>query len=236
VSFIVCSSQDHLRIGIHDLDHPISCRCKKHRQLACQEGRFAAYFLIDEVLMVPSSSIAIAADGKSLTCGGFSLDELVHLGSIELIVDYFDGLSLSSRRGNDGAVFMGSTSSRASTLQRATIKNSPEEFFMMSSGEGSFGHHSPRRRSTGSRSPPLQPRHGRRTLQPRRCFPRGRRCRGQKPTSPPSDIMLTMKENQRNPALGIPMSNQDWRHNGATMPMGRPQPRLSQMGHLSASL
>jgi hypothetical protein len=26
------SSQDHIEIGTHDLDHPISCRCKKQRQ------------------------------------------------------------------------------------------------------------------------------------------------------------------------------------------------------------
>jgi hypothetical protein len=36
VCFIVCSSQDHLGTGTHDLDQPISCRCKKHRQIVSQ--------------------------------------------------------------------------------------------------------------------------------------------------------------------------------------------------------
>jgi hypothetical protein len=34
VCFVVLhSSQDHLRVRTHDLDHPISCQCKKHRQV-----------------------------------------------------------------------------------------------------------------------------------------------------------------------------------------------------------
>jgi hypothetical protein len=35
VCFVVLhSSQDHLRIGMHDLDHPVSCWCKKHRHIS----------------------------------------------------------------------------------------------------------------------------------------------------------------------------------------------------------
>jgi hypothetical protein len=34
VCFVVLhSSQDHLRLGTHDLDHPISCQSKKHRHV-----------------------------------------------------------------------------------------------------------------------------------------------------------------------------------------------------------
>jgi hypothetical protein len=55
--------------------------------------------------MVPSSSITIAADSERLTCGGFSLGEPVCLGKFEFIADYFDGLSLSPRRGNEDTAF-----------------------------------------------------------------------------------------------------------------------------------
>jgi hypothetical protein len=65
--------------------------------------------------MVPSSSIVIAADSKSLTCGGFSLGEPVCLGNFEFIADSFSGLSLSPRRGDEGAAFVGPTHSGAST-------------------------------------------------------------------------------------------------------------------------
>jgi hypothetical protein len=94
---------------------------------------------LDEVLVVPSSSIIIATDGECLACGGFSLGKPVRLGNFEFIANYFGSLSLSPRRGNGGAVIVGSTHSRASTPQRAMIKDSPEEFLTASSGEGSFG-------------------------------------------------------------------------------------------------
>jgi hypothetical protein len=109
---------------------------------------------LDEVSMVPSSSVVVAADGERLTCGGFYLGEPVHLGNFEFIANYFCGWSLSPRRGNDGTVFVVSTRSGASTPQRATIEDSPEEFLTMSSREGSFGYLCPRRCSTGA---PLAP-------------------------------------------------------------------------------
>jgi hypothetical protein len=103
-----------------------------------------------DVMVVPSSTIVIAADGECLTCCGFSLGETIHLGDFEFIADYFGGLSLSPRRGNAGAGFMGSTHSRAPTPWRAMIDDSAEEFLMVSSGDGSFGLPSPRRCSMGA--------------------------------------------------------------------------------------
>jgi hypothetical protein len=78
--------------------------------------------------MVPSSSIAITIDDERLACGGFSLGEPVCLGNFEFITEYFCGQSLSPMRGNEGAIFVGSTRSGASTPQRATIEDSTEEF------------------------------------------------------------------------------------------------------------
>jgi hypothetical protein len=48
-------------------------------------------------------------------CGGFSLGKTVHLVNFEFIADYFGGLSLFPRRGNEGTALMGSTRSGAST-------------------------------------------------------------------------------------------------------------------------
>jgi hypothetical protein len=98
--------------------------------------------------MVPSSSIAIVADSERIMCSGFSLGEPVLLGNFEFIVDYFGGLSLSPRRGNEGTAFVGSTCCGASTPQWATMEDSTEEFLTASSGEGSFNHTSPRQRTT----------------------------------------------------------------------------------------
>jgi hypothetical protein len=105
--------------------------------------------------MLPSSVILIAANGKHLACVGFSLGETVCLGNFEFIADYFGDLSLSPKRGNVGASFMGSTGRGASTLQWAMIEDSTEEFLTTSSGEGSFGLPSFRRRSTGASLAPI---------------------------------------------------------------------------------
>jgi hypothetical protein len=68
-----------------------------------------------DVPMVHSSAITIAVDGEHLTCGGFSLDETIHLRNFEFITDYFDSLSLTPRRGDACAAFMGSTHNEAFT-------------------------------------------------------------------------------------------------------------------------
>jgi hypothetical protein len=62
-----------------------------------------------DILMVSSSALALFADGEHLTCGDFSIDETIYLGSFEFIAYYFNGLSLSPRRSDSGTVFMGST-------------------------------------------------------------------------------------------------------------------------------
>jgi hypothetical protein len=103
-----------------------------------------------DVLMVSSSSIAITTDGERLACGGFSLSEPIRLGNLEFIIDYFGGQSLSPWKGNEGAVFVGSIHSGASTPHWALVEDSTEEFLTASSGEGSFGHPYPRWRSTGA--------------------------------------------------------------------------------------
>jgi hypothetical protein len=65
--------------------------------------------------MVPASSTTITADDECLPCNGFYLSEPICLGNFEFIAIYFGGLSQSPRRGNEAAIFMGSTCSRVST-------------------------------------------------------------------------------------------------------------------------
>jgi hypothetical protein len=77
-----------------------------------RKGDLQRAFPLD-VLMVPSSTLAITTDGEHLMCDDFSLGETVHIGSFEFIADYFGGLSLSPRRSDLGASFMGSTRSRS---------------------------------------------------------------------------------------------------------------------------
>jgi hypothetical protein len=60
-----------------------------------------------DVSMVPSSTLTFSTDGERWVCGGFSLDEIIHLGSIEFIGD----LSFSPKRSDLSTAFMGSTCS-----------------------------------------------------------------------------------------------------------------------------
>jgi hypothetical protein len=106
VCFVVLhSSQDHLRIGTRDLNHPISCQCKKHLQLARQERHLQHAFLLD-VLMVPASVLTVAAGGECLLCGGFSRGKTIRFESLEFIADHFGGMSLSPMWDGSNAVVM----------------------------------------------------------------------------------------------------------------------------------
>jgi hypothetical protein len=55
------------------------------------------------------------------------------------MTDYFSGLSLSPRRNDSGATFMGSARSGSSSPLRVMTEDSTEEFFMASSEEGGGG-------------------------------------------------------------------------------------------------
>jgi hypothetical protein len=99
----------------HDLVDLVICRCRKHQYSACQEGGFVTHFPLN-VLMVRSSALTVATDGKHLTYGGFTPGQTIHFESLELITNGFGSLSLS-RTGNDsGTVFVGMTHNGLPTL------------------------------------------------------------------------------------------------------------------------
>jgi hypothetical protein len=106
--------------------------------------------------MVPSSALTVATDSECLMCDGFSLSETIHFGRFEFIADYFSSLSLSPKRGDSGAAFMGSTRSKTPSSRWAMIEDSIEEFLTASSmGGGGSGLPSPRRYGTGALSAPV---------------------------------------------------------------------------------
>jgi hypothetical protein len=94
--YVLHCSQDHLGTRMCDLDSPVFYHCRKHRQLAHQEGDLQCTFPLD-VQMVHSSTLAVCTDGEHLMCGGFSLSEIIHFGILEFITDSLGGVSLSPR-------------------------------------------------------------------------------------------------------------------------------------------
>jgi hypothetical protein len=93
-----------------------------------RKGNLQRAFPLD-VPMVHSSTLVVSADSERLTCGGFSLSEIVPHGSLEFIADCFCDLSLSPMRNNSGAAFMGATNNGSLSLLWAMIEDSTEEFY-----------------------------------------------------------------------------------------------------------
>jgi hypothetical protein len=87
--------------------------------------------------MVHSSTLAITTDGKHLTCGGFSLGKTVHFGNLEFIVDCFGSPRLSPKGNDSRVVFVGMAHSGSPSL-RTILKYSTDEFYMVSSREGTW--------------------------------------------------------------------------------------------------
>jgi hypothetical protein len=151
---VLCSSQDHLRTRTPNIDQPVLVSAKNTDSCHTRKRDLLRVFPL-YVSMVPSSAVVITVDGEHLTCGGFSLGEIVRLGNFKFIVNYFRVLSLSPKRGDTGVAFMGSTYSGASTPRRAMTGDSAEEFLMVPRGEGSFGLPSPRWHGIGALLAPV---------------------------------------------------------------------------------
>jgi hypothetical protein len=98
--------------------------------------------------MVSSSALTVTSDGEHLSYNGFSHGETICFGSLEFIVDYFRGMSLSPRRDGSDTAIMGSTRNGPLSPLQVMIGDSTEEFHMASDREGGIDLPSPRRDST----------------------------------------------------------------------------------------
>jgi hypothetical protein len=131
--FVVCKTT--LKLETRDLVDPIICRCRKHRQLACQEGGFVACFPLN-VSLVHSPKPTLVANGSNLAGVGFTVGETICFGSLEFITVRIGNLSLSPEENDSGAVFIGMVHSRSPSLH-TIIMESFDEGDTASGGWGS---------------------------------------------------------------------------------------------------
>jgi hypothetical protein len=144
---------------MHNLDHLVLADAKNTDSWRAWKGDWKRAFPLD-VPMVPSSSIAVAADGEHLTCGGFSLGKTVCLGNFDFITDYF-GPTHSA-----GTAVMGPTRSGASTPWQTMIEDSVEESSRRQVGRGALASPLVEGVAQGLCMLPSQPHYGWRTLWP----------------------------------------------------------------------
>jgi hypothetical protein len=91
---MLCSSQDHLRIGMRDLDHPISFRRKNidswHARKEDLQSTSSLY-----VPMVPSPKLPFVANVHNPTDVSLDPGSTIHFGRLEFTIDRLGCLSLS---------------------------------------------------------------------------------------------------------------------------------------------
>jgi hypothetical protein len=99
---VFCSLQDHLRTGTSDLDHPVSCWCKNIDSWRARKEGLQHAFPLDR----SDGSIIFNHHRNQRRAPNVCLE------NFEFVTDYFSGLSLSPRRGNEGAIFMAQLSGK----------------------------------------------------------------------------------------------------------------------------
>jgi hypothetical protein len=137
----LCASYscDHLGNGMCDFEHPVICRCRKHRQLARLEGGFAGCFPLD-VLMVHLLKPVVVTDGSKLFGIELSWGETIHLRNQKFIINCSDNLSLCIHGKDSCAVFVGVAHSGLPSLHAILEESTGEDDSTLNEG-GSSGFH-----------------------------------------------------------------------------------------------
>jgi hypothetical protein len=91
---VLCSSQDHLKTGTHDLDHPVLAGVENTDSWHTRKGELQRAFPLD-VLMIPSPKLSFVANINNPTGASLAPGNTIHFGSLEFTVDRLSRLSLS---------------------------------------------------------------------------------------------------------------------------------------------
>jgi hypothetical protein len=140
---VICSSQDHLKTGTHDLDHPVLAGVENTDSWHARKGELQRAFPLD-VLMIPSPKLSFVANINNPTGASLAPGSTIHFGSLEFTVDRLSRLSLSPQEGDSSAIFIGMVHSGTPSLH-TTLEETSDEDGATSGARGSSGSPDPRR-------------------------------------------------------------------------------------------
>jgi hypothetical protein len=132
---VLCSSQDHLRTGMRDLDHPILAGAENTDSWPARNWDLQCAFPLD-VMMVPSLKLCFLANINNPTSLGLALGRTIDFGSLEFTADCLGRLSLSPQEGDSSTIFIGMVHSRTPSLH-TTLEETFDEDSATSGTEGS---------------------------------------------------------------------------------------------------
>jgi hypothetical protein len=138
---VLYSSQDHLRTGMRDLDHPALAGVENTYSWCAKKGALQLAFPLD-VPMVPSPKLSFIANGNNPTNSGLTPGSTIQFGSVEFSADRLGHLSLSPQEGNSSAIIVGMVHSGTPSLH-TTLKETSDEDVAASGVRGSSGSPNP---------------------------------------------------------------------------------------------
>jgi hypothetical protein len=115
---VLCSLQDHLRIGMCDLYHPILIGAENTNNWHARKGDLQRSFPLD-VPMVASPQLSFVANSSNPTNVGFALGETISFDSLVFTVDHPGRLSLSPKEQDSCAIFIGMVHGGSPSLHTA---------------------------------------------------------------------------------------------------------------------
>jgi hypothetical protein len=114
---VLCSLQDHLGTGTHDLDHPVLAGATNTDSWCSRKGDLQRAFPL-HVPMVPSPKLSFIANGNNLTGIGLTLGSTNRFGSMEFTA-CLGHQSLSPYEWDSSAIFIGMVNSGSPSLHTA---------------------------------------------------------------------------------------------------------------------
>jgi hypothetical protein len=103
---VLCNLQDHLKIGMRNLGHPVLAGAKNTDSWHARKVDLQRAIPLD-VLMITSLKLSFVANDSKSTSVSLSPGETIHFSSPEFTADRLGRLCLSLKERDSSAIFIG---------------------------------------------------------------------------------------------------------------------------------